>query len=193
MRVRSWMAALALIVGASILIGRGLSAQGLNPPQEKRQKNEPKPSPESSPETEEPKPSDSRIALVKLNLLIAGLGQNGCEVEVKPANPGCKFRVPSVQHITSEGKAIFELKDVEIRSADHTFTMAITVREPGQAAKTVYRGFRMANRTATSAGRHRQPRPFPPSPAISAPGWRVLVMPVPGNSPSTGIRIHPGL
>jgi hypothetical protein len=151
MRARSWMAALALIVGASVVIGRGLSAQGLSPAQEKSQKTEPKPSPETRPQTEVPKPPDSRFALIRLNLLIAGLGQDGCDVEVKPANAGCKFRTPSSQHITSEGKATFELKDAEIRSADHTFTVAITVREPDQAAKTVYRGFRMANRTATQA------------------------------------------
>ena len=151
MRARSWMAALALIVGTSILIGRGLSAQGLSSAQQKVQENEPKKSQESRPQTESPKPPDSHVALIKLNLLIAGLGQDGCDVEVKPANAGCKFRAQSSQHITSEGKATFELKEVEIRSADHNFTMAITVREPGQAAKTVYRGFRMANRTPIQA------------------------------------------
>jgi len=150
MRARSWMAALALIVGTSILIGRGLSAQGLSPAQPKSQKDEPKISQETQPQTEAPKSPDSRLALIKLNLVIAGLGQEGCEVEVKPANAGCKFRSPSPQHITSEGKTTFELKEVEIRSADRNFTMAITVREPGQPSKTVYRGFRMANRTPAS-------------------------------------------
>jgi hypothetical protein len=151
MRARSWMAALALIVGTSILIGRGLSAQGLGPAKEKGQKNEQKKPQETQAQTEAPKPPDAQFALIKLNLLIAGLGQEGCDVEVRPANAGCKFRIPTSQHITSEGKAMFELKEVEIRSADHTFTMAITVREPGQPSKTVYRGFRMANRTPTQA------------------------------------------
>ncbi len=151
MRARSWMAALALIVGTSILIGRGLPAQGWSPAQEKGQKNEPKKSAETRPQTEPSKPPGSHFALIKLNLWIAGLGQQGCDIEVKPANAGCKFRVPSTQHISSEGKATFELKEIEIRSADHTLTMAITVREPGQASKTVYRGFRIANRTPSSA------------------------------------------
>ncbi len=43
-----------------------------------------------------------------------------------------------------------ELKDVEIRGADHTCAVAITVREPGQPPKTVYRGFRLTNPRATS-------------------------------------------
>ncbi|MGP0062310.1 MAG: hypothetical protein ACLQGP_01745 [Isosphaeraceae bacterium] len=150
MRVRSWMAALALIMGTSILIGRGLSAQGLSSAQQKGQDAEPKKSGETRSEADASKPPDSRLPVVKLNLLIAGLGQQGCDIEVKPANAGCKFRLPSPQHISSEGKAAFELKDVEIRSADRTFTMAITVHEPGQAAKTVYRGFRMANRAPAS-------------------------------------------
>ena len=54
-------------------------------------------------------------------------------------------------HVSSEGRTELELKDVEIRSADHTCTVAITVREPGQASKTIYRGFRMANRPASTA------------------------------------------
>jgi hypothetical protein len=152
MRARSWMAALALIVGTSIFIGRGLSAQRLGAAQQSVQKDEPKKSPETRPQAEAPKPPDSQRALIKLNLLIEGLGQEGCDVEVKPGNAGCKFRLPSPQHITASGKATFELKEVEIRSADHNFTMAITVREPGQPAKTVYRGFRMTNHaTANSA------------------------------------------
>ncbi len=155
MRARSWMAALALIVGTSILIGRGLSAQGLSPTAEKSQNDEPK----QARQTETPKPADSRLSLIKLNLIVAGLGQEGCDVEVKPANAGCKFRIPSSQHITSEGKVTFELKEVEIRSADRNFTMAITVREPGQPAKTVYRGFRMTNRSPST----------PPSAAASTP------------------------
>ncbi len=144
MRARSWMAALALIGVTSILIGRGFSAQGTNP----AQTNPPKNSSEAGPQTEAPKPSDSQYARIRLNLVIAGLGQEGCMVEVKPANAGCKFRAPAPLRVSSEGRTELELKDVEIRSADHTCTVAITVREPGQTSKTIYRGFRMANRPA---------------------------------------------
>jgi hypothetical protein len=43
-----------------------------------------------------------------------------------------------------------DLHDVELRGADHMCTMAITIREAGQAPKTIYRGFRLANRTTPS-------------------------------------------
>ena len=45
-----------------------------------------------------------------------------------------------------------ELKDVELRGADRVCAVAITVLEPGQSAKTVYRGFRLPR------GRKRGPR-----------------------------------
>ena len=147
MRARSWMAALALLGVTSILIGRGFSAQGPNPSQTSPPKN----SDEARPQTEAPKPSDSQYARIRLNLVIAGLGQEGCMVEVKPANPGCKFRAPAPLRVSSEGRTEIELKDVEIRSAEQTCTVAITVREPGQSSKTIYRGFRMANRPASAA------------------------------------------
>ena len=89
---------------------------GIEPVAGRRSEGRIEETPGNSRPAEPPKPPDSHFALIKLNLLIADLGQQGCDVEVKPANAGCKFRVPSVQHITSEGKATFELKDVEIRT-----------------------------------------------------------------------------
>jgi hypothetical protein len=50
------------------------------------------------------------------------------------------------QHVSSEGHAFLELRDVELRGVDRTCAVAITVREPGQEPKTVYRGFRIASR-----------------------------------------------
>jgi hypothetical protein len=154
MRARSWMAALALIGATSILIGRGLSAQA--PPsseepssskaaQDQHQKPgaaSPKDEQSSRAQPEKHKAPESNFPNVQLNLVIAGLGTEGCEVEVKPANAGCKFRTSAAQHVASDGHATVKLRDVELRSADKTFTMAITVREPGQPPQTVYRGFR---------------------------------------------------
>jgi hypothetical protein len=97
-------------------------------------------------------------------MYIAGLGGEGCDVEVKPANTGCKFRtaymskgadgvlrvVEAPQHVTSHEKAEMELRDVELRGADQTCFVAITIREPGQEPITYYRGFRVGGRgTAT--------------------------------------------
>ena len=85
--------------------------------------------------------------------MIAGLGRNGCDVEIKPGNASCKFRAlnengaESRQHVTSAGKATLDLLDIELRGADRTCSVAITVLEPGQPAKTIYRGFRLSART----------------------------------------------
>jgi hypothetical protein len=149
MRARSWMAALALIGGTSILVGRGLSAQAPSPTQGKSEPQDRKDPPATRPKEAPPKPPGTHFPTIELNLVIAGLGREGCDVDVKPANPGCKFRASSQQHVPSEGRATLSLRDVEIRGADHTCTVAITVREPGQAPKTIYRGFRLATPTAT--------------------------------------------
>jgi hypothetical protein len=157
MRARSWMAALALIGAASVLmIGRGWSAQAPGPAQEPGQPKEAKGTPaqeKSAPESaqdeaksgstpEKRKASATQFPAVQLNLVIAGLGTEGCDVEVKPANAGCKFRPTSAEHVPSDGRATIKLRDVELRGADKTCTMAITVREPGQPPQTIYRGFR---------------------------------------------------
>ena len=150
MRARSWMAALALIGAASILIGRGLSAQSPGPTQE--------PSPSKDGEeaagqvregraeyraaAREAQVSGTHFPTIQVNLVIAGLGTDGCDVEVKPANAGCKFRPSGAEHVSADGRATVKLRDVELRGADKTCTMAITVREPGQPAQTIYRGFR---------------------------------------------------
>ena len=62
-------------------------------PQEKPSRTGP-PKPKAKPKVKA-KPTDSHFTRVQLNLVIAGLGLEGCDVEVKPANAGCKFRVPS--------------------------------------------------------------------------------------------------
>jgi len=94
---------------------------------------------------------DANTHQVKLNLLIAGLGRNGCEVEVKPGNRSCRFKT-QVQHVESRGEVSFQFKDVEVRPSDRNCTFAITVREAGKDSKTIYRGFRLpAKASPTSA------------------------------------------
>src|SRR5438105_3254342 len=136
MRARSWMAALALLGGTTIVIGRGLLAEVPSPspaqqPAQERADERNGPSAPRSP-AEAPKSPETTFPAVRLNLVIAGLGREGCDVEVKPANPGCKFRTSAPRHVPSDGRAMLELRDVELRGADHTCTLAITVCEPGQ-------------------------------------------------------------
>ena len=92
--------------------------------------------------------------------MIAGLSREGCDVEVKPANASCKFRVlndhgkESGQHVPTDGRAKLELRDVELRGADRTVTVAITVRERGQETRTIYRGFRLRPRSQAAGSSH---------------------------------------
>ena len=65
---------------------------------------------------------------MQLNLVIAGLGTEGCDVEVKPGNASCKFRPiygngkrgETGQHSSTDGRGSLELRDVELRGADRT-------------------------------------------------------------------------
>jgi hypothetical protein len=151
MRARSWMVALALIAVTSIAVTHELMAQDRSPTEKTVQSADPKPA-DPQPAKAMRKPSDSRSRAAKLNLVIAGLGRDGCDVEVKPGNPSCKFRAinengtESRQHVSSAGKATVDLLDIELRGADRTCSIAITVHEPGQLAKTIYRGFRLSAR-----------------------------------------------
>ncbi len=153
MRVRSWMAALALIGVSTLLIGRGLSAQGTGEaaPSKPKAKGAEKPAPERRTRGGEtaPKADGTKLPKVHLRLAIAGLGTEGCDVEIKPANRSVKFRPAPMVHVRSDGHATIELREIELRGADKICSLAITVRQPGQEPQTVYRGF-MA--TATGLG-----------------------------------------
>jgi hypothetical protein len=159
MRARSWMAALALIAGTSIAVGRAMPAPSLITDDGQDQTQQPDP-PKPRSATTDSKPPMKLIPAVMLDLKIAGLGADGCDVEVKPGNASCRFRAHKLtmeggklvrgkegaQHVSSEGHASLELKDVELRGADRVCAVAITVIEAGQSPKTVYRGFRLPSR-----------------------------------------------
>src|SRR5690349_2094905 len=146
MELRSWMATLVLAVGPAVLVGVPVTGQQAGPDQKRVTAERP-----AQPETRKTtdgtiKPAQSAgAAPVELNLLIAGLGHDGCEVEIKPGNRGSRFQAQT-QHIGASGKACFTFRDVEVRGADRSCSFAITVREPGQASRTIYRGFRLGSR-----------------------------------------------
>lgn len=83
------------------------------------------------------------VKRVDLELRIAGLGRAGCDVEVKPGHPGCRFEKVT-QHIDADGAGTVRIKDLECRNADRDCSFTITVKEPGQVDNTVRRGFRLA-------------------------------------------------
>jgi len=87
---------------------------------------------------------------VRLALSVAGLTSRGCDVEVKPAHPGCTFK-PLVEHIGPDGVASLLLKDVRTVSADRDCSLAITIREEGLPPRTTYRGLRLSTRYASTS------------------------------------------
>jgi hypothetical protein len=157
------MAVLALIGGVSVVLQRGLTAQATRPAQGQGPARDEEKAVDQPAQAASAKPSDSFFPMVHLSLRIAGLGSEGCSVEVKPANAACKFRtaylekgsdgalrvIPPPQHVQPNGWADLDLRDVELRGADHTCTLAIVVHEPGQPASTFYRGFRLTTPAKT--------------------------------------------
>jgi hypothetical protein len=158
------MAALTLVAATSIAVGHAMPAA--NAAQDERASQSPS-SEGSIPRAgaTDAKPTKATQSII-LNVQIAGLGREGCDVEVKPANASCKFRAyqttlergkmvrgkEGAQHVSSEGHACLELRDVELRGADRVCGVAITVREPGQTPKTVFRGFRLSARSDGGEG-----------------------------------------
>ena len=151
MQVRSWMAAVVLLAGSTVLLsGVALSQKsGSDQPAvgaEVQTAATPKTRDSQNPSVQERKPT-ANTQTVELSLLIAGLSQEGCEVEIKPGTRSTRFQ-PQHLHVESQGKAKFVFRDIEVRGADRNCTFAITVHEPGQASRTIFRGFRIASRPA---------------------------------------------
>ena len=124
MRGRSWMAALTLAAGLT----PAFSLAG----------DSPSPAPAGSPA----QAAATKSETVSLQLRIAGLGPKGCEVEIKPGHPGCKFKALK-ETVGESGILNLVLKDVQTVSADRDCTFAITIHEPGQADRTMFRGLRI--------------------------------------------------
>ncbi|MGC1721202.1 MAG: hypothetical protein WA746_19625 [Isosphaeraceae bacterium] len=149
MQVRSWMAAVVLVAGSTLLLSGVARSQKSGsdqtpPSAEGQDAGAPKTQDSQNPSVQEKK-STPNTQTVELNLLIAGLGQDGCEVEIKPGNRSCRFQ-PQHLRVESQGKAKFLFRDIELRGADRNCTFAITVHETGQASRTIYRGFRIGSR-----------------------------------------------
>ena len=115
MQGRSWMAALAVIAGTVTTSAAPIRAADAPP----------------SPR------------LVRVDLRIAGLGHEGCTVEIKPGHAGCKFDAVT-EHVDGSGQKVFALKNIRISGADRDCAVAITIKEPGHPVKTVHRGLRLS-------------------------------------------------
>jgi hypothetical protein len=149
MQVRTWKAAFVSAFAAGLTAVAAAGARAQEPARNDRptvatevlERAEPKDGPK--------RPATAQARAIELNLMIAGLGRDGCEVEVKPGTRSCRFQ-PQTQHVASHGKASLVFHDVEFRGADRNCSFAITVREAGQEPRTIYRGFRLPNRVDPS-------------------------------------------
>jgi hypothetical protein len=148
MKVRSWMAVVVLAGGTTGALVVSSHAQKSTPNANQEKAGSPQAqNPEKAQGGKDQKKSDSSTSYsLELNLMIAGLGRDGCDVEVKPGNRSSRFQ-PQVQHVGSHGKSTLVFRDIELRGADRTCTFAITLREAGQEARTIYRGFRIVSRS----------------------------------------------
>jgi hypothetical protein len=166
MRVWSKMT-LALAAGAWILPAFPCPAEDENPtpapkaerPADDAKRPEAKAGGDPSSDDEEGAADSSRPKgpSVELRLVIGGLGSEGCEVEVKPGNPACRFK-RQTKRVASDGKLTLVFPNVELRGVDRNCLFTITMREPGQEPKTVHRGFRMS--PASAAGSKASPQTF---------------------------------
>ena len=142
---RSWMAALTLAAGlAAPAVGDDRNPivpvtprSSTSPPSNPADTPEPATQAPLAPATAGPKtPGDSRR--LKLELRIAGLTSQGCDVEIKPSHAGCAFR-SLTKHVDMKGWLDVVLDDVQSRNADRDCTFAITIKETGQPVRTTHR------------------------------------------------------
>lgn len=134
MRIRSWKV-WALAAGFLTASAFSPSLFGRDEP--------PKAEPKAAPKADAP----SSGRKVQLEIAVtSGAGDDGCKIEVKPANATCRFTAKPIEIPAGGGRTIKEkvtLEDVELRGADRNLLVAITIREAGGATKTVYRGYRV--------------------------------------------------
>lgn len=90
---------------------------------------------------------------VNLQVQISGLGAEGCEIEVRPGHPGCRFE-PVQRTVESVGAgAVVRLDAIPIEAtstgADRDCSFKITIKEPGRPPRSFLRGIRLADGSAT--------------------------------------------
>ena len=151
MQVRSWMATLVLTAGSTVLLDLPVPgpAAWLRPGPLNRRKPGEKPEPKAGDGQDGQAPAGQPV---ELNLLIAGLRREGCEVEVKPGN---RATVSSLRASTSASRA----RRVSSFATSRSAGPIATVRSRSPCASRA----RLPRRsTAGSACPSRRSRPRPP-------------------------------
>ena len=88
--------------------------------------------------------SEPVTGTVWLQLQVTGLPAEKCRVDIRPGHPACTFE-PMALELKGQGRdSTVYLKPLPVQvtsiGADHDCTFAITIREPGQPARTYRRG-----------------------------------------------------
>ena len=116
MQVRSWMATVVLITGSTVLLtgmARSQKPGSDQPPAGAASPDSGSPkTPDSQSTTDPEKRSSTGTQTIRLNIMIAGLGHDGCEVDIKPGNRSTRFK-PQHQRVDSKGEAKFVFQDIE--------------------------------------------------------------------------------
>ncbi len=85
---------------------------------------------------------------LRLELLITGLGSEGCTLAIRPSHPGCRFEAIEHRVMTGSRTGMIKLKPIEMTAvslgADRDCSFSITLNEPGQPPRTYHRGIRLA-------------------------------------------------
>ncbi len=101
--------------------------------------------------------SENRVNLV---MQISGLGAEGCEIEIQPGHPGCKFEplTRRIERVPVGSVVKLDTIPIEARStsADRDCSFAITIREPGQPPRTFRRGIRLSDSAASDEAKKAQ-------------------------------------
>lgn len=99
---------------------------------------------ENSSKADKPAAKPSKIVNhVRLELRVSGMSDNGCQIEIKPGHPACRFQ--PITYRTKVHKESITLPPlvVETSSADRNCSFDITIREKDQPAKTAHRSVRL--------------------------------------------------
>jgi hypothetical protein len=114
-------------------------------------------------------PTENKI---NLQLQIAGLGPEGCTVDIKPGHAGCQFAPVQKRVAPEEAAGVVVLPTIAIvarsTGADRDCSFAITIKEPGKSPKTFRRGIRLAARAAGESERVQNLKVYLSAPSIAA-------------------------
>ena len=169
MRARSWMAALALVVGTSIAVGRAMPALVTNQVRRRRQSaRTPRSSQTAARDATIPKASGTRVPSVQLNLVIAGLGPKGCDVQVKPGNASCKFS--PVYEKRGENRQFVAALTAEPASSCATSSFAAPTERSQSPSRSANQA-KLQERSIAVSGSRASPRRKVPTHPATAPAF----------------------